>query len=65
MSDLVPYLLVLIVAALVIYFIVRIRKTVEVDDSAAMTPNSRRILIGYLLFNTFRNAEQKQFWAGM
>jgi hypothetical protein len=49
MTELVPYLVLLIAAGVVIYFIVRIRKNVEADDSAPMTPNSRRILIGYLL----------------
>ena len=49
MSESIPLLLVLIAAIVVIYFTVRIRGQVGVDDGSSMPPGPRRILLAYLL----------------
>ena len=49
MSESIPLFLVLVAAIVVIFFTVRIRGQVGVDDGSAMPTGPRRVLVGYLL----------------
>src|SRR5260370_10624999 len=49
MSPLIPWILLLVAIAVTIYFVIKMRGTVDVDDGAPMPAGSRRILTGYLL----------------
>jgi hypothetical protein len=48
-SLLVPWILLLLAIAVTVYFVIKMRSTADVDDSASMPAGSRRILTGYLL----------------
>lgn len=49
MTNLVSIVVLLAAGLVVVYFVVRIRRNVEVADTDSMPASSRRILIGYLL----------------
>ena len=49
MPESLPILLVFVAAALIIFFVIRIRANAEADDGASMPTGQRGVLIGYLL----------------